>query len=96
MSSSERPSDAEIRRALDEVMSLADIDEERGWPPGTAHTSLDRPHGLPNPDARVGGSRVYSGSTLQRKREQRGHWRPVAEHLAEAAEWTNDVEWRDR
>lgn len=90
MSTEQRPTEAEIRRALAEVMSLADIDAEMGWSPGTARKGRGKPHGLPEPDARVGGSPVWFRSTFEAWRAARpgrgaggGRPRKVVEQLNE-------------
>ncbi|MCO7195049.1 hypothetical protein [Pseudonocardia sp. McavD-2-B] len=71
MSTNERPSEAEIRAALAELMTTADVDDAMGWTSGTAAKSRRRPHGLPEPDAMVGRTPVYFRATFERWRESR-------------------------
>lgn len=71
MSSGEGPSEPEIRRALAELLSPGDIDELMGWARGSATKSRLRPHGLPEPDARIGSTPVWFRSTFERWRAGR-------------------------
>ena len=61
-----RPSEAEIRRALGELLSPGDIDRLMGWTRGTATKSRRRPNGLPAPDAHVGSTPVWFRATFER------------------------------
>jgi hypothetical protein len=65
-----RPGEVEIRRALAECMTVADIDDAMGWPPGTARRrrwrALER-GGLPAADAELGGVAIWFRSTIE-------HW----------------------
>lgn len=71
MSTSRRPGPAAIRRALDECLSLPDIDEAMCWSAGTASKSRRQPHGLPAPDAMVGNTPVWFRATFEAWRASR-------------------------
>ena len=71
MSTSERPTEAEIRRALAEVMSCPEIDDAMGWSAGTARKQRGKRNGLPEPDARIGPHPVYFRSTFEAWRAAR-------------------------
>lgn len=63
-----RPSDAEVRRALAECMTAADIDDAMGWPSGTARRRRWRAPdrgGLPFADAELGGTALWFRSTFE-------------------------------
>lgn len=68
----ERPSDATIRRALAECLTVSDIDDAMGWRPGTARRRRwrDPPDGLPPADAELGGTALWFRSTVSRWRRQ--------------------------
>jgi hypothetical protein len=72
-SSSRRPSPAAIRRALDECLTLPDIDRALGWSAGTAAKYRQRPApvGLPEPDATVGRTPVWFRATIERWQAER-------------------------
>jgi hypothetical protein len=60
------PGPAEIRRALAECMTLANVDEALGWEPGTAGRLrwTAGPDRLPPPDAELGGVALWFRSTI--------------------------------
>jgi hypothetical protein len=62
------PSRGEIRRALAECMTLANIDEAMDWEPGTARRRRWRAPdhgGLPFADAELGGVSIWFRSTIE-------------------------------
>lgn len=71
VSSGARRTDADIRQALAEVLAPTETDQLMGWSPGTARKSRGRPHGLPEPDARIGATPVWFRATFERWRAAR-------------------------
>lgn len=75
-----RPTEAEIRRALAECMTVADIDDALGWSPGTARRRRWRAPdrgGLPFADAELGGVTLWFRSTLEAWQSARPRGRRV-------------------
>jgi hypothetical protein len=63
-----RPDEDAIRRALAECMTVNDIDDAMGWPPGTARRRRWRAPdrgGLPNADAELAGTALWFRSTIE-------------------------------
>lgn len=84
-----RPGEVEIRRALAECMTVADVDDAMGWSPGTARRrrwrALER-GGLPAADAELGGMAIWFRSTIE-------HWltdRPLRRQRSDAPPATGD------
>lgn len=59
------PTEDDVRRVLDHLMSPGDIDAAIGWARGTATKSRRSRHGLPEPLAYVGGTPVWLRSTIE-------------------------------
>jgi hypothetical protein len=76
-----RLSHAEIRRALAECMTLANIDEAMDWEPGTARRLRwgTGPDHLPFADAELGGVPIWFRSTVETWRAALPEPQPVAD-----------------
>ncbi|MGD9526419.1 MAG: hypothetical protein AB7I38_11665 [Dehalococcoidia bacterium] len=88
---SDRLSDAEIRRALAELMTLENVDEALGWPSGTAsRRRWERgSEGLPPADTELGGVALWFRSTIEGWRSAAAE--PVPEIPDDADEGQGDA-----
>jgi hypothetical protein len=73
VSNEHRPTEAQIRRALAECMTVGDIDDAMGWKAGTARRRRWRDAargGLPFADAELGGVALWFRSTVEAWQER--------------------------
>jgi hypothetical protein len=96
VSTEARLSHPEIRRALAECMTLANIDEAMDWEPGTARRLRwgSGPDHLPFADAELGGVPIWFRSTVEAWRAALPEPEPVADD-AEEEEADEEVEVED-